>query len=246
VYVRYTHTHTHIGRYEFKFIIDGEWRTDNAWPVVIDSRGILNNVLVVSMMMYDMYVCMHTHGLFGGVADEGFLGRFLYIYIYCVCVYIYIYIYIHIHVYGGLSLSACLSLTVSLCLSVSLSLCLSLSLSVSLGLFRSLCLSLSLGPRVCFLFARHPKYCPRGEHDDVRYVYLYVCMYAYTHIRTLCIFVCMYVCIYTHTHWPVCIDSRGILNNVLVACDDIHSGVCVCVCVCACVRACVRACTCNA
>ena len=35
------------GRYEFKFIIDGKWRTSDGWPVVADSRGILNNVLEV-------------------------------------------------------------------------------------------------------------------------------------------------------------------------------------------------------
>ena len=35
------------GRYEFKFIIDGKWRTSDGWPVVADSRGILNNILEV-------------------------------------------------------------------------------------------------------------------------------------------------------------------------------------------------------
>eukprot|EP00802_Teleaulax_amphioxeia_P010331 Tamp_10357.p1 GENE.Tamp_10357~~Tamp_10357.p1 ORF type:complete len:554 (+),score=69.39 Tamp_10357:205-1662(+) len=45
------------GRYEFKFIIDGVWRTDEAWPVAMDSRGIQNNVLVVR----DTYTHTHTY-----------------------------------------------------------------------------------------------------------------------------------------------------------------------------------------
>lgn len=35
------------GQYEFKFILDGVWRTSDGWPVVADSRGIVNNVLEV-------------------------------------------------------------------------------------------------------------------------------------------------------------------------------------------------------
>ena len=47
----------YTGRYEFKFIIDGVWRTDEAWPVAMDSRGIQNNVLVVR----DTYTHTHTY-----------------------------------------------------------------------------------------------------------------------------------------------------------------------------------------
>jgi len=35
------------GRYEFKFVIDGVWQTNEAWPVAKDKRGILNNILEV-------------------------------------------------------------------------------------------------------------------------------------------------------------------------------------------------------
>ena len=40
------------GRYEFKFVIDGVWQTNEAWPVAKDKRGILNNILEVNFFLH--------------------------------------------------------------------------------------------------------------------------------------------------------------------------------------------------
>jgi len=46
------------GRYEFKFILDGVWRTSDGWPVDADSRGILNNILEVPF--FRVVCCVST------------------------------------------------------------------------------------------------------------------------------------------------------------------------------------------